>query len=306
MSMQYCPPDGTFATMVTPFTPDYKIDYTGVDAIVEWYIEHGVTGIFAVCQSSEMFALSLRERTALAAHIIDLAKGRIQVVVSGHVSEAMEDQIEELRQMAALSPDTIVLVSNRLARAHESDAVWKQNAQRILDAIPDVAFGIYECPYPYKRLLSPELLAWCASTGRFVFLKDTCCDIEQIKDKLAAVSGTGLKIYNANAATLLASLEAGCSGFCGVMLNFHPELYVKLCRIFREDPKEAARLQHFATLASLIEGRMYPTCAKHHMALRGLPVGLQTRTRDMGDFTALMQTETDHLFHMWEEFPFTP
>ena len=50
---------------------------------------------------------------------------------------------------------------------------------------------------PNKRLLSPELLSRCAATGRFGFLKDTCCDVDQIEAKLAAVEGTPLKLYTA-------------------------------------------------------------------------------------------------------------
>lgn len=287
--------DGNWVTMITPFTEDNRLDQDGIKALVEWYIEKGVDGIFAVCQSSEMFYLSLRERLELAETVIHQANGRIQVVVSGHVSDSIDDQIEELRAMAGLGPDIVVLVSNRLAQAHESEEVWKKNAQRILDALPDTTFGIYECPYPYKRLLSPDLLRWCVQTERFAFLKDTCCNIVQIKEKLKAVEGSGLKIFNANAATLLESLKAGCSGFCGVMLNFHPELYVRLCKTWREAPEVALRLQDFAGLASLVETQLYPVNAKYHMRLNGLPIGLKTRVRSEGEFDELKRLAAEQL-----------
>ncbi len=38
-----------------------------------------------------------------------------------------------------------------------------------------------------KRLLSPELLKWCAETEKFAFLKDTCCDLDQLEAKCKAV-----------------------------------------------------------------------------------------------------------------------
>lgn len=287
--------DGNWVTMITPFTEDNRLDQDGIKALVEWYIEKGVDGIFAVCQSSEMFYLSLRERLELAETVMHQANGRIQVVVSGHVSDSIDDQIEELRAMAGLGPDIVVLVSNRLAQTHESEEVWKKNAQRILDALPDTTFGIYECPYPYKRLLSPDLLRWCVQTERFAFLKDTCCNIVQIKEKLKAVEGSGLKIFNANAATLLESLKAGCSGFCGVMLNFHPELYVRINKIWRESPETASRLQDFAGLASIIESQLYPVNAKYHMILNGLPIGLKSRARSEGEFDELKRLATVQL-----------
>ena len=91
-------------------------------------------------------------------------------------------------------------------------------------------WGFYECPYPYKRVLSAENIKWCADTGRFFFLKDTCCDARQIQEKLKVLKGTQLKLYNANTATLLESLRGGAAGYSGVMANFHPELYEWLCK----------------------------------------------------------------------------
>lgn len=294
--------NGTWVTMVTPFTDGNQIDYPGVARLVDWYIRKGVDGIFAVCQSSEMFYLSLEERVSLARYVLQCAAGRIPVVVSGHISDAPEEQIAELSAMAQLHPAAVVLVSNRLAAEGASDAVWRRNAQRILDSIPDVPFGIYECPYPYKRLMSPDLLRWCAETGRFLFLKDTCCDLRQLREKLAAVEGTPLKIFNANSATCLESLGMGCAGFCGVMLNFHPELYGWLCRNWERDREKAAAMQSFATVASLIELQMYPVNAKYHLQLTGLDIGLTTRAKPFAEFRELQKREVKAVYDLWNCF----
>ena len=47
-------PKGVWPVMLTPFTQDGAIDWDGVDAITNWYIDSGVAGLFAVCLSSEM------------------------------------------------------------------------------------------------------------------------------------------------------------------------------------------------------------------------------------------------------------
>lgn len=289
--------------MITPFTDDNRIDYAGVSALVDWYAREGVDGIFAVCQSSEMFSLSLRERVELTRFIVREARGRLPVISSGHISDAYADQVEELGAIAAENPEAVVLVSNRLALRHEPDAVWRRNAERLLRDLPGVTFGVYECPSPYKRLMSLDLLDWCAGTGRFAFLKDTCCDIDLIGARVAAAAGTPLKIFNANSATLLDSLRAGCAGFSGVMLNFHPALYGWLCRNWQQQPQEAERLQGFATVASLIELQLYPTNAKYHMRLDGVPIGFATRARDVSLFDALKKREVEHLYGMWKSFP---
>jgi len=68
-------PDGVYPTMITPYQEDGRIDWAALEALVEWHIERGVAGYFAVCQSSEMFHLSLRERLELARMSIKFARG---------------------------------------------------------------------------------------------------------------------------------------------------------------------------------------------------------------------------------------
>ena len=38
---------GVWPVMITPFTEDNRIDYSGVERIIEWYDRNGVTGIFS-------------------------------------------------------------------------------------------------------------------------------------------------------------------------------------------------------------------------------------------------------------------
>ncbi|WMT39712.1 dihydrodipicolinate synthase family protein [Paenibacillus sp. D2_2] len=93
--------NGVFPTMITPFNEKKEIDYTALREYVEWLIGHGVQGLFAVCQSSEMFALSLEERVQLAKFVTEKAAGRVQVIASGHISDTNSDQIEEIRRISS-------------------------------------------------------------------------------------------------------------------------------------------------------------------------------------------------------------
>ena len=77
--------------MVTPFTNDDRLDREALEAMVEWYLARGVDGLFAVCQSSEMFFLTLPERVALAKAVVDFAGGRAEVIASGHISDSLDN-----------------------------------------------------------------------------------------------------------------------------------------------------------------------------------------------------------------------
>ncbi len=281
---------GIWPTMITPFTPDNGIDEKALEAMMNWYVQQGCDGVFAVCQSSEMFQLSLSERVHLAKRCVELAGDRIQVIASGHVSDGMEDQIEEIRAMWATGVRAVVLVSNRLAAQAEDDAVWIVHAQQLLDALPDVTFGMYECPYPYKRLITAETMTWMVRSRRFAFLKDTCCHVPTIDERLRIIrdctpAGTvPMGLYNANTMTLLESLRSGADGFCGVMGNLHPDLYQWLFQNYHKEPVRARDLQAGLTLLSGLEAHAYPVCAKKHMQDAGIPITLVTRTAPASGF----------------------
>lgn len=270
-------PGGIYPVMITPFTADNQIDYDAVDRIVEFYAQGGCHGIFAVCQSSEMFWLTENEREKLAARVVKASAGRMCVVASGHISERMEDQIRELRRIAATGVNAVVMISNRLASPNESDDALIARMKTILDAIPGVTFGMYECPYPYKRMLTPKVLEAMAETGRFTFIKDTCCDAELIAERIKLLDGR-IQLFNANCATALETFESGADGFSGIMANYHPDLLVWLYENFRAQPEKARKLSSMLSVMSLVEGCGHPAATKYHMNLVGVPMEIRSRS----------------------------
>ncbi len=285
--------NGVWPVMITPFTAENKIDWEGVLRIIEWYDRNGVDGIFAVCQSSEMFELSAAERLELARFVVNNTPKRMRVIASGHCAASVEDQIREAQAIIETGVEAYVFISNQFAKAEEEEAVAQKNIEYMLDHIEGDSFGIYECPYPYKRLVSPTLLKWCADTGKFSFLKDTCCSLEGLKAKCDAVKGTSLKIFNANGATLLESLKMGCAGYSGVMANFHPDLYVWLCENYEKEPVRAQKMMNFLGAASTIECQVYPVNSKYHMQLEGISITTRSRKQDESLLTESRKLEIE-------------
>ncbi|MDD3413444.1 MAG: dihydrodipicolinate synthase family protein [Lachnospiraceae bacterium] len=273
-------PGGVWPVMLTPFTKEGKIDEKGLIALVDWYIDHGVSGLFAACQSSEIFELSYEERLKIVDITVKAVKGRVPVVASGVTSDSLEDQAKEINAVWKLGVDAVILLTNRLANEEESDDVWISNYHKLESMIDeDIKLGAYECPRPYKRLLSVRVIKEIADTGRFYFLKDTCCIESEIREKLAAISGSNLKLYNANATTALESIRDGAAGYSGIMANFHPELWVWLCK--NAEKKSADDVQEVLMASSLIERQLYPVNAKFHLKeIEKLPIETKSRVQD--------------------------
>ncbi len=302
--MDFKPRYGVYPTMITPYK-NGEIDYEAVDALVEWYDKQGCDGIFADCQSSEIMYLSLEERVKLLRAVMakthELAKKnpdrpRMMIVASGHVSDSFEDQVKELNAIAAEKPDAIILITNRMDIENTSDEKWIADTEELIAELPaDMPLGVYECPRPYKRLLSDKMIKWCADNGRFYFAKDTCCDAAVIARRLEIVKGSNLKLFNANAQTMLQSAKDGAWGYCGVMANIHPEVY---CRMLKSDlhSKEAAILQSFICLSASVEAWTYPCNAKYYLDRHvGIPMEWNARSNNVENFDAYQQSIMDQL-----------
>ncbi|MBQ7687960.1 MAG: dihydrodipicolinate synthase family protein [Clostridia bacterium] len=295
-------PNGVYPTMITPYTADNKIDYNAVEQLLAWYAERNVAGVFAICQSSEIFFLSFEERLALLKFIMAHKPADMTVVASGNVERDLDKQIEEAKAFIDTGIDAYVFISNRLADETQSDdALWR-SMETAAEKLPDIGLGVYECPYPYKRVLTPAVMKRMADSGRFQFLKDTCCDLTQIRAKLDAVKGSALKIFNANAATLLESLKMGCAGYSGVMANFHPEIYAELCNIYSTDPVRAEQLQDFVGFFSVAECQCYPVNAKYYLQLEGLDINIDSRARNKAEFTPNRQMEIQQMRELTKVF----
>lgn len=283
-----------FTTMITPYKADGTVDYATAEKYVDFYFENGLGGIFAICQSSEIFYLSLEERVKLNRLVYGRAKAlekkhgrRFAVVSSGHVSDTIEEQARELNAVWESGTDALILITNRLDQRNEGDDIWIESCKKLLELLPaDARLGLYECPYPYKRLVTPKILDFCLSTGRFDYMKDTCCDAAVIAERCEQLKGSGFKLLNANCQTLLESMRSGGDGYCGIMCNFHPALYTWLGENFEKAPDLADLVQSVIGTFGFTEvGLPYPLTAKYHMNLCGIPTEHLARNRKSEELT---------------------
>jgi 4-hydroxy-tetrahydrodipicolinate synthase len=261
--------EGIIPVMITPFTEDGAIDYAGFEKLIDWYLAQDVDALFAVCQSSEMQYLSLRERGELGRFVVQQVGGRVPVISSGHISDDIDEQVTELTVAAETGVDAVVLVTNHLDPANQGMAAFRRTTDTLLAGLPqNMPLGLYECPAPFRRLLSDDELKYCIDSGRFVVLKDVSCDLPTVERRVALANGSPMAIINANAAIARDAMRAGSLGFTGVFTNFHPDLYkwMRLSGDLHEDL--ARRLNTFLVLAAVSEAFGYPVLAKlYHQRL---------------------------------------
>ena len=272
-------PAGLWPVMLTPFLPTNQVDINGLEALATFYIDAGSNGLFANCLSSEMFQLTDVERLLITRTVVNQVRGNVPVVATGTFSRDVSANCEFIKKIYDTGVQAVILVTSMLAEPDENEEVLKARLETIMTQTGDIPLGVYECPMPYKRLLSPSLMAWMASTGRFVYHKDTSCHSGAIHRKAQAVLNTPFGFYNADTTTALDSLDSGARGISPISGNFYPELYSYLLQQYREHGRTESlnRLHALLTMMDRVTHVFYPYAAKLFLQRRGLPIETTTR-----------------------------
>lgn len=272
-------PGGLWPVMLTPFLENNEVDYHGLKKLTDFYIQSGASGLFSNCLSSEMFQLTSAERLRVIETVVKVAKSRVKVVATGTFSTDMKKCAEFIKQVYDTGVDAVIVISNQVADIDEGDDIFKKRTEELLKLTGNIPLGMYECPYPYKRLISIDLMKWLAQTGRFLYHKDTSCDLRSIHNKLDVIKGTAYSLYNANTITSLSSMESGAAGISPIGANLYPELYSFLINEFEQkgNTDQLVSLNAQLDLMDAIVDQCYPFSAKLFLQKRGFPINTTCR-----------------------------
>lgn len=268
--------------MLTAYQADGKIDYMGMNRLMDYYLETGARGFFANCLSSEMYHLSPEERLKLTQHVVDHVKGGFPVVASGSFGTTIAEKVDFIKQMQDTGVDAVILITAHLADEDESDERLLSQAQEIIEKTPGVALGTYECPNPYKRIVTPKITQFLVQSGRFIYHKDTTEDMQQIREKLHLSVGSKWGLYNAHIGTAAKSLQEGAKGLSPIAGNFYPEIISWMCANAEnpEKQKEVDWLQEKLIATEKKIGKQYQLGARYFLSQRGLDIAANCRSTD--------------------------
>lgn len=267
--------------MITPFNSKLKIDYDGLSKLIDFYLASRVKGFFANCLSSEMYHLDNDERLDLVKYVVDHVNGSVPVVATGSFGRSIQEKIEFTKRMYATGVDAVILITSHFADIHEDDSILTKNLEKFLTLTNSIPIGTYECPSPYKRILTPSVLKYLLTTNRLIYHKDTTLDVERIKEKLDAARGSKLEFYDAHTPNTIFSLQMGAKGMSCIAGNFYPEIFVWMCNNFNNpDRQEDVKwLQSELTRSDSIISNYYPLSSKYFLRKRGILHEVNTRIK---------------------------
>ena len=285
--------------MITPFNLKAKVDLDVVSMLVEFYLAAGVKGFFANCLSSEMYSISEDERLELTRHVVRVVDGRVPIVATGSFGLTIEDKAEFAGRIYDTGIDAVILITGHYANVDDSDGILLRNFEKMFRLTGNIPMGLYECPAPYKRIITPDVFKSLLDTGRLVYHKDTSIDLEQVKAKLDVLNGGdyGLEFYDAHTPNAMYSLQMGAKGMSSISGNFYPEVLVWMCEHANDpDRQEDVRwLQGELSRVDPLIHIAYPMSAKYFLQKRGLPVRTISRAHAL-ELTGQQKQVLDNIY----------
>src|SRR4029079_4123396 len=222
----------------TPYKQNGQIDYDCLSKLMDFYLAAGVKCYFANCQSSEMYFLSEEERLSLTRHVVKRVNGAMSVVATGSFGDTLEAKAEFSKKIYHTGINAVIMISSLFVKAEESDDLLISNFEKFFSLTDNIPMGTYECPAPYKRIITPYVFKYLLGTNRMVYHKDTAIDFAKVKAKLDLCKNNRIEFYDACVANTMYSLQAGAKGMSAISGNFYPEILVWMCNNATDPAKQ--------------------------------------------------------------------
>ncbi len=268
---------GIYPPMLTPLTPEERVDVRSVRSLVDWLINQGVHGIWALGTTGEFPCLDAVEREAALVATVEAAAGRVPVVAN--VSDASTQlAIRHGRAAQRAGADALALTPPYYYPNSMDELLAHYRAVR--EAI-DLPLLIYNIPQTVKVRLDVATVLTLAEEGTVVGLKDSQNDLQWFRDVClgARERGVVLRAFLGTRSLIDAAVQIGGVGSIPSIANVAPRECVEAHEAAeRGDYAGAARAQErvlaYERLATAARGGS-PLAAsfatmKAYLKLRGI------------------------------------
>jgi 4-hydroxy-tetrahydrodipicolinate synthase len=250
---------GAWTALATPFTPDFKVNWSQLKNNVRFQVEQGISGVLPMGTTGESPTVTHTEHSKIIRNTVEYAGGK-SLVLAGTGSNSTDEAIYETKKAASAGVDACLVLDcyynkpSSLELRHEYYSV-------ILSEFPDMDFITYAIPGRTVTVLAPEDLA--ILRGQFknlVAVKEATGDFERMR-VIRSLVDDGFNILSGddpNTHQMMADKRIGSSGVVSVISNIIPASVERLTRLMLSGKEaEAGRLND--TLMPLFKAVMVQT-----------------------------------------------
>jgi 4-hydroxy-tetrahydrodipicolinate synthase len=148
---------GCYTAMITPLTQDGRVDQGGLEKLVEFQIDEGISGVLAVGTTGESPTLTWEEHNEVTEKICGLAGGRCRAI-AGTGSNSTDETLKATEHAAHAGADTALLV-DPYYNGPSSLEIRREYVAPVAKAFPGLQMIPYVIPGRSGTQLLPEDIA---------------------------------------------------------------------------------------------------------------------------------------------------
>jgi len=228
---------GTGVALITPFRPDYSIDYDALGKVIDHVITGGVEYVVSLGTTGETPTLSKEEKIAIANFTYEKVAGRAPVVV-GIGGNNTAELIEELKSFP-LDKAVAVLSASPYYSKPSQEGLFQH--YKALAAVSPKPLLLYNVPGRTGRNLNAATTIRLAREVKNIAgIKEASGDMAQwmeiLRDK-----PEGFLVVSGDDALTLPQIACGMEGVISVAANSFPRLFTDMVRLCLKGDFKAAK-----------------------------------------------------------------
>lgn len=269
--------EGILMPMPVAFKEDGRIDESGTDALVDFYIASGVQGFFPLGTHGQGMVMEIDERKKTAERIVRRVRGRVPVVL--HIGTANTfSSIDLAKHGAGLGVDALAVVPPYYYPHNDQEVYLHFRA--IAQAVPGVPLFIYDNTETTHVHISPpkvlKVQEAISPSSSLAGIKVSFMPYDGLL-KYVFVLPSSIGVFPGGIFSLYSGYSLGVRGAIHPPSSPFPELCVKMFLALKAGKPEEARKMHdlLAKVLNVIT-RYMPEHGRvvfgEVMRMRGLPV----------------------------------
>lgn len=250
--------EGVIPAFYACYDDQGEISPERVRALVEYFLEKGVQGLYVNGSSGECIYQSVADRKLILEEVMAVAKGKLTIIA--HVAcNNTKDSMELARHAESLGVDAIATIPPIYFRLPEYSIAQYWND--ISAAAPHTDFVIYNIPQLAGVALTPSLYTEMLKNERVIGVKNSSMLVQDIQT-FAALGGEDHLVFNGPDEQFLGGRLMGARAGIGGTYGAMPELFLKLNQLIADKELERAKELQF-TINTIIgkltaaHGNMY-------------------------------------------------
>lgn len=267
----YLKPHGILPAMITPLNENGKVNFPVLRKLINYLIEGGVHGIFAIGTTGEFYALSNEEyREVLEATVAETA-GRVPVYAGANAITTKDSilltQIAQEAGVDALSVLTPLFINPSQEQVYEHFKTIAANT--------DLPILLYNNAPKTHVDISPQTVARLAKVKNIIGIKDSTGDLTTTGEYIRLTAGEEFSVMMGRDSIIYGALCYGATGGVAACANVAPKLVCDIYNRFQAgDHAGALEAQYKVTpLRIAFSLGTFPAVIKEALQMLGIPVG---------------------------------